>query len=194
MKVSRGLLSFGAVLAIVACQTIDVHHEYNTRAPFGTYKTFAWVTDQPLLPASLGEMAGDPRLSPVMEGDLRAAIERNLAEKGYHQRSAPEDADLVLSFSLGTRDKIEIDSYPTRAGYGWGPYRGWGGWESDVRTYTEGMLAIDFFDRHTKQAVWHGWATKRIASRPRSQEDRVKTINEVVDAILAEFPFRNIQQ
>ena len=123
-----------------------------------------------------------------LETEIRRAVERNLKAKGYEQRDDPEQADLVAVFSLGTREEIRVDSYPARAGYG---YRwGYGGVATDVRTYTKGTLAIDFFDRTNKRAVWHGWASKRVEYR-RSSEQRREIINEATDAILKEFPFRN---
>ncbi|MBW2714236.1 MAG: DUF4136 domain-containing protein, partial [Deltaproteobacteria bacterium] len=97
-----------------------------------------------------------------------------------------ENPDLVLSFSLGAREKIRVDSYPVQSGYRYGPRHG-DGWVSDVRQYTEGTLAIDVFDRETKEVVWHGWATKRISPEKHS-EKRKAIVDRVVDNLLEEFP------
>ena len=176
-----------------ACETpIKAHHEYDTSAPFGEYGTYAWVTDQPLILPQAGVSARDPRISPVIDGIVRSAVERTLQAKGYQKLDDPASADLVVSFTIGAREKIRVNSYPARAGYRYGPYHG-GAWQTDVRQYTEGMLAVDLFDTKTRQAVWHGWATKRISSTT-DAENRRANLNEAVNAILGDFPLRNAMQ
>ncbi len=188
-----GVLALGLMLA--GCQTpIQGHHEFNTQAPWDRYGSFAWVTSEPLIRPMAGVASGqDQRISPIMEQTIRRAVERTLAQKGFQQRRDPRSADIVVSFSLGTRDKIEVESYPARAGYGYGRYGYGGGYYSDVRTYTEGTLAIDFFDAQARQAIWHGWASKRVSSSA-DQAQRTATLNEAVGAILESFPFRSTQQ
>jgi len=108
-----------------------------------------------------------------------------------------ESADFVLAFTVGSREEIKVDSYPSMsAGYaGYGYPRHWGGWggayygvgtETSVRQYTKGMLAIDVFDVASRRPVWHGVATKTIYESDR--EDASGTIKAAVDAILAGFP------
>jgi hypothetical protein len=177
------------VLGFVACETpIQGHYDFDSRAPFRTYTTYAWITSDPLIPAIAGVAAGGVQPSPILEPHIRAAVERSLASKGYEKVGSPAAADLVVSFSIGAREKIEVSSYPAHSGYRSRGY--YGGWRSDVRIYTEGTLAIDFFDAKTKGAVWHGWATKRVTGS-RSSEERAKLIDRAVDAILEEFPLRN---
>jgi hypothetical protein len=188
MKKSSRMLVLVLAVGLAACQApIKGHHEYDASASFDQYASFAWITDQSLMRPGVGYTASDPRLSPILEQEIRAAVDRNMEQKGYQKRGDPQSADLVISFSLGTREKIQVDSYPVRAGYRYG-YRGV--WASDVRTYTEGTLAIDAFDRQTNRAVWHGWATGRV-SPSADQEKRKARANEAVDAILAEFPLRH---
>jgi len=180
-------------VALSACETpIQGHYEINREAPFDRYATFAWITSDPLVRPAVGVVPGEQvRVSPIMEGVLREAVDRNLLTRGYSKRADPQSADLIVSFSVGARDKIQVTSYPSHAGYRYGAWGG--GWQSDVRTYTEGVLAIDVFDARARRAVWHGWATKRLGSST-DQAKRTATLNEAVDAILAEFPYRNTQQ
>jgi hypothetical protein len=192
MKKWSRLLVLVLAIGLAACQTpIETHHEYDASAPFDQYTSFAWITDQSLLQPGVGYTGGELKLSPLLEQEIRAAVDGNLEQKGYQKRGDPRSADLVISFSLGAREKVEINSYPVRAGYRYGPYGGpRGAWVSDVYTYTEGTLAIDVFDGQTNRAVWHGWATGRV-SPSADQEKREARVNEAVDAILAEFPLRN---
>jgi hypothetical protein len=94
----------------------------------------------------------------------------------------------VLSYTVGARDRIDVQSYPVRFRSAWG----WGwtyvGREADVSTYREGTLAIDIFDGRTNQPVWHGWATKRITER--DVANAAEQIPIAVAAILARFPPR----
>lgn len=99
----------------------------------------------------------------------------------------------MVSFTLGSRQQLRGDSYPSMA-RGYGSYRGsrrWGGayygygTDTTVRQYTEGVLAIDIFDVKESRPVWHGVASKSINKSDR--EDRVGTIKAAVDAILAGF-------
>ena len=62
---------------------------------------------------------------------------------------------------------------------------GWyGGSSVRVSTYTEGTLALEFYDRETRHAVWVGWASKRLSK----SDDSEKIIGKAVAAILEEFP------
>lgn len=42
-----------------------------------------------------------------------SAVEDALAAKGYTSVSHPERADFVLSFTVGSREEIKVDSYPS---------------------------------------------------------------------------------
>ena len=180
-------------IALASCQTgIQGHYEINARAPFDTYTSFAWISAEPLVRPQIGVASGQNiRISPIMEQSIREAVDWRLLQKGYAKRTNPESADLVVSFSVGARERIQVTSSPARAGYRYGAYTG--GWQSDVRSYTEGILSIDVFDRQAKQAVWHGWATKRL-SRTMDQEKRTALIKEAVDAVLESFPAQNTLQ
>ena len=124
-------------------------------------------------------------------------VESALGTKGYRLIPDAESADFVLAFTVGSREEIKVDSYPSMsAGYaGYGYPRHWGGWggayygvgtETSVRQYTKGMLAIDVFDVASRRPVWHGVATKTIYESDR--EDAGGTIQAAVDAILEGFP------
>ena len=55
-----------------------------------------------------------------------------------------------------------------------------------MRTYTEGTLVLEFFDRASQQAVWVGWASKRLSPA----DDRAEVLQLAVAKILAPFPTR----
>jgi len=121
---------------------------------------------------------------------LMAAIRSNLEAGGYRYVADGLAADFLLSFTVGSREKIGPEEYSSElSGVG-----GRGGWAtayyggSDGAAYTQGMLAIDILDAKERQPVWHGVAGKRIADDDR--EDMARVINEIVASILDEFPPR----
>jgi hypothetical protein len=124
-----------------------------------------------------------------------ATVERGLMAKGYSKVDDPEKADFVLSFTIGSREEIQVNSYPAtyagygyRGGWGWGgPYYGMGmATETQVRQYQKGMLALDVFDVEEHRPVYHAVATKSITESDRKKMD--ETIQAAVDAVLAGFP------
>lgn len=177
-------LTFVCLLVVVAgCSSISVESDFSEQVDFSTYKTFAFISDKPLL------MAQTTPVNPLFEGRTMAAVKAELIAKGFEFSDNRESADFVVSFTLGARDKIRVNSYPdSYRGVGAGRW-GWGApyhTEVDVRNYTEGTLAIDLFDVRERAPVWHGWAVKTISSADRRNPTPV--INEVIAAILAEFP------
>ncbi len=188
MKIRSWACAFLA-LSLLACQSIQSHHELDADAPFEKYVSFAWLTQEPFLEVDGDADPGGARFSPVHEELIRAAVERRLGAKGYEESTSRGAADIVLVFTLGTREEIQVDSLPVQEGYRYGPYHPT---SSNVSTFTEGTLSIDVFDGGSKQMVWRGWATKRLAEPSETYEprDSKDTIDRVVDTILREFPAR----
>lgn len=157
---------------------------------FSNYQTFGWISQNPMI---IGQTVQTH--NPMLQPHIMSSLKTGLAAKGFRYVQDAENADFVLSFTVGSRDTIKIDSYPSAYGgyYRTGPgYRGWGGGyygyatETKVRQYTEGMLAVDIFDVQKRQPVWHGAATKSITTKDR--QNIQATVQAAVDAILVGFP------
>ncbi|HVZ32554.1 MAG TPA: DUF4136 domain-containing protein, partial [Polyangiaceae bacterium] len=119
---------------------------------------------------------------------IEQAIEKELAGKGFQKTSERDNADFAVSYTVGARDRLDVQSYPV-------PYRGpwvWGwpyfGHDVDVTTYREGTLSIDVFDAKTHQPVWHGWASKKLDEH--DAERAAKLIPHAVASVLKDFPPR----
>jgi hypothetical protein len=177
-------------LALAACGTpIRVAVDVDPDANIAAHETYSWISSEPLIRQVDGVTEG-PRISPIDDGRIRRAVDTRLQELGWQRGDDREVADLIVSYGIGAEEKTEI--YETPSG---GPYHGrfgygYGGWYggSTVRSmqYTEGTLTVEFFDRRTKQAVWVGWASKRLSS----SDDRGAVIEEAIGKILQTFPAR----
>jgi len=118
---------------------------------------------------------------------LKDAVVREMGARGYAQSEHP---DLLVNFSVGSKDKVEGSPWPD-VGVGWGRYsRGWG-WGGtfggrDIRTVTEGSLTIDVVDESHKELIWSGTAKGPITSK--TENNPQPAIDQAVTAIFAKYP------
>ena len=181
---------------LAGCATgFDAIYDHDSSTNFSDYKTYAWLSDNPMKIGPSSEIG-----NPLLEPRIMSAVEDALNAKGYTKVAERETADFVLSFTVGSRSEIKVDSYPSMAGsvgvgVGYGYPRHWGGWggayygygtETSVRQYTKGMLALDIFDVSERRPVWHGVAEKSINESDR--EDVEGTIRAAVGALFTGFP------
>lgn len=180
-----------AALFLGGCATgFKATHDHDSNHDFSVYQTFAWISENPM---KVGQTVQSP--NPLLQPRIMNAVEAALVAKGYRQVEEPKNADFVLSFTVGSREKISVNSYPSMSmGYSTG-YPGHWGWgaayhccatDTQVRQYTTGILAIDIFDVEERRPVWHGAASKTINDKDR--ENIEKTVRAAVDAILGGFP------
>ncbi len=144
----------GAAPAVAQSISTDVAPGAN----FSAYHTYAWVNAT----ASQG-------MNPIAYQQIVADIEAALNAKGY---SKGEPGDLSLIMTIGKQDKTDVDT--------WGPW----GRRVDVYQYTEGQLSLDVFDTKTKQALWHGQATKSVNSTKFNASKASKAVNK----LMKDFP------
>ena len=177
------LILVGAFLS--GCATIRSGAHHDESASFDDYQSFAWIADDPLI---LGGGSDQP-ISALAKKEITQSIENELIAKGFVYQQDPDQADFVVAYTVGTRDRIVATSYPMA-------YRGVWGWhlygsyyyqtEVEHRTYTEGTLGIDIFDGKSNEPVWHGWASKSVTSADRN--DPSPAILKAVAAIIKRFP------
>ena len=192
MSSLRTLLALPVAMALVlgACETpISVAVDFDPEADISGFSSYAWISDEPLIEQVDG-VGRAPGISPIDDKRIRRAVDAQLQAKGW-KRAPREDADLIVSYGLGAREKTEF--YESPAGFGYYGRRygyGYGGWYAGStvysNTYTEGTLTLEFFDRRTRQATWVGWASRRISK----SDERGPVIDRAVQKILAGFPAR----
>ena len=169
---------------LTACATISTGSHYDETTNFGNYKTFSWIDESPYITDS-----ASIRISPLTQTKIQRSIKGELEQKGYTFTKEGKDADFVVAYTVGTRDKIRVTSYPAE-------YHGTWGWhvygshyyvrEYSEHSYTEGTLGVDIFDGESKKPVWHGWAEKTITETDR--EDPTPVIQEGVAKLFHSFP------
>lgn len=175
----RGLAIVALAASLAACATRpDVRTQSAPALDILKYQTFGFVerpdTDK-------------AEYTTLTTRYLKDAVAREMAARGYTQSDHP---DLLVNFSVGSKDKVEGDPWPD-VGVGWGRWsRGWG-WGGtfggrDIRTVTEGSLTIDVVDQQHKELIWSGTAKGRITSK--TENNPQPAINDAVTAIFAKYP------
>lgn len=197
MKLKNIIAAVAFSFILVACSSTHnakVNFDKNEQIDTSNYKTFAWITESKTLALPID-------LNPVMQVRVEESIEQAFTDKGYKLIDDAEAADFTIAYTVGSRDKVKVDSYPAsyHGSFGWGrgyypSHRYYGmsaGTETRVSSYTEGKLAIDIFDVKTKQPAWHGWAVKRLKNG--TQEAPKEVITEIVSQVISQFNVTPVQ-
>lgn len=173
------------VLLSVGCASNSekTYFDKNTNINTVNYKTFSWLTKEKIMGSTFDT-------NPVMIARVSKSIEQAFITKGYNLVDDAEKSDFTISYTIGSRVKTNIHTYPASYNNTLGWRRGYydlssSGTETNIRQYTEGKLAIDVYDVKTQQPVWHGWATKRITSK--QNEAPLKVINGIVTSVVDTF-------
>ena len=176
-------LTLLVVCSACATTTMQVGSDYDHAAPFASYHTYT-LMQRPH--RDRAEAA-----NPLVAVRVRDAIEAELNRKGYTMAPEGTAADFAVDYTIGSRERTDIQAYPTPFSGPWfGPGPWWGGpyWGDsvDVRQIREGTLSIDVFDVMSHRPVWHGWARKELTRSDieRSQEP----IRRAVTSVLDKFP------
>ncbi|AFL88234.1 hypothetical protein Terro_1948 [Terriglobus roseus DSM 18391] len=170
----------------VALSAQEVRTDYDHKANFGQYHTF-----------SIYKLHASDQ---IVEGRLRDDIHQALTSRGY--REVPEGGDLAITAVGGITNKQEYSTFYNGLGGGYG-YGGWGGWRgfggwgggggtgvSTTRAYNVpvGTLAIDAYDRSSKQLVFRGTASDTLSKK---SEKNASKLEKAVDKIFDKLPKSN---
>ncbi len=171
------------LLLLVGCATgPDVKVDSDPSANVAAYRTYSWV------------YSDAPRgMNPLTYQRVRQSIDGYMASRGYTQASP---GDFAIGFTLGRRDKVEVNDFGPYGGfypgYGRGYRYGWAPAYSnvEVNNITEGTLAIDIYDTGTKKPVWNGVATQNVGSKQVTQEQIDLAVSSVLSRFAAPPPAR----
>lgn len=195
-KLRRLLAVTLTTLVLSACATViksdvDVADDGN----YHELKTYAWLTDQSTNGQAIPSIGG---LNPVNERRVRAAVENELARKGY-SKATRDEPDFVVSYRLVVTDSLQVREVRDGYGYDYADYdtglrrssdtlqRGYGATGLSVQTVTEANLVVDMFDNGSKEAIWQGSTWNRLA-RANAGADVRELIDQSVASVLALFP------
>ena len=178
MSILRTLRARAFVLALlciglgVVCSLPPpvVHTAQAPYAPFGRYRTFTFE-------GSEGPPEGYTSTSRSIEEErsMRSLIGAALSQKGYAE--VPEGGDFLVAYGAGSRTATGTRKL-SRTGVAVM------GENEQERTFLEGILVVDVYDRITSSTVWHGTATDEISS---SGFDEAR-LAEAVRSMMASFP------
>jgi hypothetical protein len=168
-------------LALAGCAGAKVNTQYDPGAPFGSYKTYAWLATQP--GAEQAATVRDPGARQLIVN----AVDREMARKGFTRTTPDANPDLFVSVIGWAQQRVEVSNYGYAYGgaYTYGPYGpGYAVPVAQVNQYTDGTLLLDFVDAKTRQLVWRGTATDTVTSL-----DQLKgTIDEAARKLLEAYP------
>jgi hypothetical protein len=160
----------------------DVRYNYDKSADFTKYKTYKWQ-----------EIKSSDK-DPMIDTQIRAAIEAELAKKGFTKIEG-DNADLYLAYQIAVTTEKQVNTFSSDYGYGagWGGYGRYGGGmgsgtsTSTTSTLYIGALQLDFYDVATKKAVFRAVGTKTIDTKAKPDK-RQKNLAKALTKILKEFP------
>ena len=174
-------------LAMTACSSApQIRTDEDPAANFSGYTT--WNFFDPL-----GIEGGYN--SPVYGEHFRAAITREMNNRGYRQSADP---DLFINVTFRTDDKVKMKSYtsPYMSGSYYhrpgGPYHGSSlgvgvGSYQRATEVTEASAFIDMVDNATDRLVWQGVAVTE--ANDKTAQNLRETIFTAVESVFAQYPF-----
>lgn len=172
---TRALMIMLAGLVLAACAALHTGSDFDHATDFSRYHSFAWLPG-----------AHHGGRNPLNVRRVREAVESELGGKGFVLATDPAQADMLVNFTIGSRERTDVSTYPVgfRGPWRWGaPYFGNA---VDIHTYREGTLAIDVFDGRSRQPFWHGWAKKQLSQSDQASPEA--PLRAAVAAILVPLP------
>jgi Domain of unknown function (DUF4136) len=172
MNLKRSYAPIGLVVLMSAFAfTQDVHYNSMPGTDFSKFHTYKWVA-----------VPGAQQLNQIQEVELKQAVDRQLAAKGFSQTTG-DTADMYVGYQVSLDKEKEWNAYGTGGGWGWG-----GGMATATSsTISVGTVALDFYDPAAKQLIWRGEATKTIDPSG-NQEKNEKNLDKAMEKLLKHFP------
>jgi hypothetical protein len=163
----------GAAMALVsACAgKPTINFAYDHAASFQGLKTYGWF-DDPNFQMPGGNSIVDGRF---VDEHVRAAVEKELAKKGYTKSDSTPD--IYVSYSTNAAGVASQDKFGR---YAWWSQTLVGG----TKYQKEGSLVLDVRDRD-KKLVWRGFKQAIVGTNP---EALARDIDDAVDDLLGKFP------
>ncbi|WP_010523091.1 DUF4136 domain-containing protein [Aquimarina agarivorans] len=166
------ILSIICGLLITSCSTVRVVTDYDTKATFTQYKTFAYFKPG----------VDKVEISDLDKRRILRSIDAVMQSRGLKKSDTP---DILVNISTEAEKNTYL--YPNNFGFGfgWSPFW-WGNNFANTYDVIEGTLFIDLIDANKKELIWQGIGSAPIVQQgPEEKEER---IYEIVSSILAKYP------
>ena len=166
-----------AMLSLAPMAFASVKTDYDHRANFERYHTFAWTMSE--------RMSADGIVNnSLVASRIEQAVDQDLRSKGFQQ--VDSDPDLRVIYHIGAKTQKDLEYFP-----GWGRGRwGWYGGDVFVNRYIKESVVIDLVDAHTNQLVWRAFMTDTGGHLADVQKE--KTITKMVDTAFKHFPPKQV--
>lgn len=168
------LLSLILIITLSSCSTVRVASDYDRKANFAAYKTFAFYKPG----------IDQAEISDLDKKRILRAIEADMQAKGFVKS---EDPDVLVSIFTKTQENVNV--YNNNFGWGWGWGWGWNPWiwgpMNNVSTVTEGTLYIDLIDARKNELIWQGMGTSALTQNIDKKQEKM---NKIVSAIMEKYP------
>ena len=179
MQKRLAALALAVVLTPAVAMAQKTNYDFDKTANFAGFKTYAFKE---------GTTVGQP----LIDARIVAAIETELAAKGFTKSETSPDVFVVYHVAFDKQK--DISTFSSGYGGGYGPY-GWGyggGWAgasstTTVRDILIGTLVIDLADAKKGQMAWRGMGVKEVDTGA-NPEKRDKSINNAVKKIFKNYP------
>jgi len=179
----KALIAIAALQLLAACAVREAppvaYSDFDRGTDFSGYHTFAWARPDPLYNATAQPV------TPNLQKNLMRETAATLTAKGFRQVEKPDDADLVVSFAIGTIDSLQVNNFPGRSNPIASSELDYPE-TSEIREVTTGAISIEIFTAGSMQRIWTGWATTGLTLDVRANAEA--TTKEMVTLILAQFP------
>jgi len=186
MKSAGSICIAMTLLGMLGCApSVSVNYDYDKNVDFNPPKQFAWLSAPATASGSLETVI---RSNTLLDSRIKSAVNDQMVAKGYPAAPDTSQANLLLTYHVGTKDKVDVTDW----GYGYGPYSGWygyygGGGGVDVYQYTEGTLILDIIDAKSKNLAWRGAAQGTLDPNA-STEQREQRIKDAIAKMMTNFP------
>ncbi len=156
------------VLLTCSIALAKVTVDWDKTADFTKYKTYAWGK-------------GTPASNQLMNDRIVAAIDSQLAAKGFQKVDDPASADMVVLYHAAMSEETQLNT----TDMGWGARWGGGMSTTTVDKIPQGQLVVDIGDAKTKKVLWMGKASETLSDKP---EKNTEKVNNAVKDLFKKFP------
>ena len=182
----RLFLASAAALAL-ACGGPSVTVNRDSAVPMPKTPTWSWGRRDTISQYELDPLAESAELHNMVQ----AAIEQNLAKRGWTKVDQPANAQVIVTYHVGVKRSKELQTTSTGYSAGWYGGYGWGYYGAPTYmssttyevNYNEGALLVVLRAAPSYQVAWEGLYKKELQKMHAAQKD----VQAAVDYLLTDL-------